>query len=103
MTDVAAVANESPSERLDRAAVALLVRASFARVWRIDITRVTESTPLLDEDAGQDSMAAVEIIEDIERELGNLGIHGIRIEDEDLEDIKNVRDAVYIVCKALGI
>ena len=41
-------------------------------------------------------MALIELVEALEEELGGR-IPGFRIEDEDLEDLKTVRDAVDYV------
>ena len=44
-------------------------------------------------------IAAVQLVEDLEKELGER-VGGFRIEDEDLEDLKTVRDAVdYVVAR----
>ncbi len=44
-------------------------------------------------------MALIELVEALEEELGERSA-GFRIDDEDLEDLKTVRDAVdYVVAK----
>ena len=51
------------------------------------------------DDLGADSLALIELVEALEEELGERTV-GFRIDDEDLEDLKTVRDAVdYVVAK----
>ncbi len=52
-------------------------------------------------DLGADSLALIELVEALEKELG--GQFGdFRIDDDDLEDLKTVRDAVDYVVAKLG-
>ena len=53
------------------------------------------------DDLGADSLALTELVEELEEELGERSV-GFRIEDEDLEDLKTVRDAVDYVFEKLG-
>ena len=46
--------------------------------------------------SGADSLALVELVEALEEELSERTV-GFRIEDEDLADLKTVRDAVDFV------
>ena len=48
------------------------------------------------DDLDADSLALIELVEALEEELGERTV-GFRIEDEDLEDLKTVRDAVDYV------
>ena len=48
------------------------------------------------DDLNADSLALIELVEALEEELGERSV-GFRIEDEDLEDLKSVRDAVDYV------
>jgi acyl carrier protein len=51
------------------------------------------------EDLDADSLALIELVEALEEELGERTV-GFRIDDEDLEDLRTVRDAVdYVVAK----
>ena len=51
------------------------------------------------DDLDADSLALIELVEALEEELGERSV-GFRIDDEDLEDLKTVRDAVdYVVAK----
>ena len=52
------------------------------------------------DDLGADSLALIELVEELEEELGERSV-GFRIEDEDLEDLKTVRDAVDYVFEKL--
>ena len=53
------------------------------------------------DDLDADSLALIELVEAIEEELGERNIE-MRIEDDDLEDLKTVRDAVDYVVGRLG-
>ena len=46
-------------------------------------------------------MALIELVEGLEEELGERSV-GFRIEDEDLEELRTVRDAVDYVHAKLG-
>ena len=48
------------------------------------------------DDLDADSLALIELVEALEEELGERSV-GFRIEDEDLADLKSVRDAVDYV------
>lgn len=48
------------------------------------------------DDLGADSLALIELVEELEEELGERSV-GFRIEDEDLEDLKTVQHAVDYV------
>ena len=51
------------------------------------------------EDLDADSLALIELVEALEEELGERTV-GFRIDDEDLEDLRTVRDAVdYVYAK----
>ena len=59
---------------------------------------ITEGDSFAD-DLDADSLALIELVEALEEELGERTV-GFRIEDEDLEDLKTVRDAVdYVVAR----
>ena len=48
-----------------------------------------------------DSLALIELVEGLEEELSERTV-GFRIEDEDLEDLKTVRDAIDYVMARIG-
>ena len=53
------------------------------------------------EDLDADSLALIELVEGLEEELGERSV-GFRIDDEDLEELRTVRDAVDYVYAKLG-
>ena len=77
-----------------------LIRDRLSEILEID-----EATVLLDssftEDLEADSLALIELVEALEEELGERTV-GFRIDDEDLGDLKTVRDAVDYVVARLG-
>jgi acyl carrier protein len=80
---------------MDRQAVFELIRDRLADILEIDAKGITEGASFSD-DLGADSLALIELVESLEEELGERTV-GFRIEDEDLEDLKTVRDAVDYV------
>jgi acyl carrier protein len=83
---------------LDRQAVFELIRDRLADILEIDPGSIAEGASFAD-DLDADSLALIELVEALEEELGERTV-GFRIDDEDLEDLKTVRDAVdYIVAK----
>jgi acyl carrier protein len=83
---------------LDRAAVLELVRTTLGDILEIDPTSIGEGASFGD-DLGADSLALIELVEALEQDLGERSA-GFRIDDEDLEDLKTVRDAVdYVLAK----
>ena len=80
---------------LDRVAVFEIVRASLADILEIDGSTITEGQSFVD-DLDADSLALIELVESLEEEMAERSV-GFRIEDEDLEDLKTVRDAVDYV------
>lgn len=86
------------SSPLDRRQVFELVRDQLADILEIDPAKISESSSFA-EDLDADSLALIELVEALEEELGERTV-GFRIEDEDLEDLRTVRDAVdYVVAK----
>ena len=88
---------ETPVEHtpLDRQAVLELVRLSLGDILEIDPAGISEGASF-GEDLGADSLALIELVEALEEELSERAA-GFRIDDEDLEDLKTVRDAVDYV------
>jgi acyl carrier protein len=85
---------------MDRTQVFELIRDRLADILEIDPAEVTEGKSFVD-DLQADSLALIELVEAIEEEVGERTV-GFRIEDEDLEDLKTVRDAVDYVCARLA-
>ena len=83
---------------LDRQQVFEVIRDQLADILEIEPTSVSESSSFA-EDLDADSLALIELVEALEEEFGERTV-GFRIEDEDLEDLRTVRDAVdYVVAK----
>jgi acyl carrier protein len=80
---------------LDRAGVFEIVRANLADILEIDPSTITEGQSFVD-DLDADSLALIELVEALEEDLAERSV-GFRIEDEDLVDLKTVRDAVDYV------
>jgi acyl carrier protein len=83
---------------MDRKAVFELIRDRLADILEIEPGGISEGDSFTD-DLEADSLALIELVEALEEEIGERSV-GFRIEDEDLEDLKTVRDAVdYVVAK----
>jgi acyl carrier protein len=83
---------------LDRQQVFELIRDRLADILEIEPGQISEGASFT-EDLAADSLALIELVEALEEELGERSV-GFRIDDEDLEDLKTVRDAVdYVVAK----
>jgi acyl carrier protein len=83
---------------LDRQQVLELIRDRLADILEVEPATIKEGDSFTD-DLQADSLALIELAEALEEELGERTV-GFRIEDEDLEDIKTVRDAVdYVVAR----
>ena len=87
--------NQGP---LDRNGVFELIRDQLADILETDPSTITEGASFV-EDLDADSLALIELVEALEEELGERTV-GFRIDDEDLEDLRTVRDAVdYVYAK----
>lgn len=81
---------------MDRQQVFELIRDRLADILETDPAGITEGASFAD-DLEADSLALIELVEALEEELSERSV-GFRIDDEDLEDLKTVRDAVdYVV------
>jgi acyl carrier protein len=86
---------------MDRQFVFDLIRDRLADILEIEPAAISESSSFAD-DLDADSLALIELVEALEEELGERSV-GFRIDDEDLEDLKTVRDAVdYVLAKLAG-
>lgn len=73
-----------------------IVRDRLADILEIEPSGITEGQSFV-EDLDADSLALIELVEALEQELSDRTT-GFRIDDEDLADLKTVRDAVdYVV------
>jgi len=78
-----------------------IVRDRLADILEIDPAGISEGQSFVD-DLEADSLALIELVEALEEELADRTV-GFRIDDEDLEDLKTVRDAVdYVHERAQG-
>ena len=88
----------SHTEEVSRDDVVALIRDQLSEILEIDPDRVELTSAFVD-DLGADSLALIELVEALEGELGERSV-GFRIEDEDLEDLRTVGDAVdYILTR----
>jgi acyl carrier protein len=89
---VPAETEQAPFEREE---IFEIVRDRLADILEIDPSTISEGQSFVD-DLDADSLALIELVEALEETL-NERTTGFRIEDEDLEDLKTVRDAVDYV------
>lgn len=85
---------------LGRDEVLELIKDRLADILEIEPGQIQEGHSFAD-DLDADSLALIELVEALEEELSERAA-GFRIEDEDLEDLKSVRDAVDYVVARLG-
>ena len=85
---------------LGRPQVLQLVRERLAEILEIEPSAISEGASFT-EDLDADSLALIELVEALEADLATRSV-GFRIEDEDLEDLKTVRDAVDYVVGRVG-
>ncbi len=88
---------QSPMTRND---VFELIRDRLSDILEIEPDQIREGDSFAD-DLEADSLALIELVEALEEELGERTV-GFRIEDEDLQDLKSVRDAVDYVHGKVG-
>ena len=88
--------SESP---ITRAEIVSLVQSNLAEILEISPDRVSEDATFASLDA--DSLALIELVEALEEALSSR-VAGFRIDDEDLEGLKTVDDAVNYVAAKLG-
>jgi acyl carrier protein len=72
-----------------------IVRDRLADILEIDPGTISEGQSFVD-DLDADSLALIELVEALEVEVSDRSV-GFRIDDEDLADLKTVRDAVDYV------
>jgi acyl carrier protein len=82
----------------DRQEVFELIRDQLADILEIEPSSISESASFA-EDLDADSLALIELVEALEESLRDQ-VAGFRIDDDDLEDLRTVRDAVdYVTAK----
>ena len=85
-----------PDTPIERDEIFGIVRDRLADILEIDPAVISEGQSFVD-DLDADSLALIELVEALEEELSERTA-GFRIDDEDLADLKTVRDAVdYVV------
>jgi acyl carrier protein len=80
---------------LSRDEIVTLIRDRLSDILEIEPEQIREGDSFAD-DLDADSLALIELVEALEEELADRTV-GFRIEDEDLQDLKTVRDAVDYV------
>ncbi|MDA8034880.1 MAG: phosphopantetheine-binding protein [Actinomycetota bacterium] len=89
---------DTTSTPMTRDEVLALVRAQLADILEIEPEAISESASFAD-DLNADSLALIELVEGLEEELSRR-VRSFRIDDDDLEDLRTVRDAVdYVTAK----
>ena len=82
---------------IERDEIFAIVRDRLADILEIDPAGISEGQSFVD-DLDADSLALIELVEALEEELSERA-EGFRIDDEDLADLKTVRDAVDYVAE----
>ena len=85
---------------LGRDEVLEIVRDRLPDILEIEPAANNEGDSFAD-DLDADSLALIELVEALEEELGERSV-GFRFDDDDLDDLKSVRDAVDYVVSRLG-
>ncbi len=91
----------SSHEPVTAAEVFAMVRGHLAEILEIDDDTITMDSTFAD-DLNADSLALIELVEGLEEDLGERTV-GFTVDDEDLGDLKSVRDAVDYVVSRLGV
>jgi acyl carrier protein len=90
-------ADAGTSSSLDRTAILGIVRDQLAEILEKRPDEIPEDVPF--SDIGADSLALIELVEALEEQLSTY-VAGFHIDDEDLEGLLSVRDAVdYVALK----
>ena len=90
--------SETPARPVEADEVFRIIRERLADILEVEPGTINEGDSFTD-DLDADSLALIELVEALEEELSERSV-GFRIDDEDLEDLKTVRDAVdYVVAK----
>ncbi len=85
---------------LDRATILAIVRDQLAEILEKSPDEIVEDVPFTD--LGADSLALIELVEALEEALSTYSA-GFHIDDEDLEGLLSVRDAVNYVADKLQV
>ncbi len=79
--------------------VARIVREQLAEILEVDLDSVTLDSRLR-EDLDADDYALIDLVEAVEAEIGERTI-GLSLDDDDLSELRTVRDAVDCVVARL--
>jgi acyl carrier protein len=85
---------------LDKATILGIVRDQLAEILEKGPDEIKEDVPFTD--LGADSLALIELVEALEEALSRYSA-GFHIDDEDLEGLLSVRDAVNYVADKLQV
>jgi acyl carrier protein len=85
---------------LDRATILAIVRDQLAEILEKSPEEIDDDVPFTD--LGADSLALIELVEALEEALSKYSA-GFHIDDEDLEGLLSVRDAVNYVADKLQV
>jgi acyl carrier protein len=85
---------------LDKATILGIVRDQLAEILEKSPDDIKEDVPFTD--LGADSLALIELVEALEEALSKYSA-GFHIDDEDLEGLLSVRDAVNYVADKLQV
>ncbi|HEY5092692.1 MAG TPA: acyl carrier protein [Acidimicrobiales bacterium] len=85
---------------LDKATILSIVREQLAEILEKSPDDIAEDVPFTD--LGADSLALIELVEALEENLAQYSA-GFHIDDEDLEGLLSVRDAVDYVAVKLQV
>lgn len=85
---------------LDKAKISSMVRQELAVILEKSPDEIAEDVPFTD--LGADSLALIELVEALEESLSTYSA-GFRIDDEDLEGLTSVHEAVDYVAAKLKV
>lgn len=85
-------AENNHTKPLERADILAMVSQHLSSILEIDVSKIKEGNSFAD-DLEADSLALIELVELLEEDLVERA-PDFRINDEDMEDLRTVRDAV---------
>ena len=91
---------DAPKAAIDRAAVLTLVTNELAQILETTPDEIEVDVPFAD--LGADSLALIELVEALEETL-SAQVDGFHIDDDDLESLTSVTDAVDYVAAKLNL
>lgn len=94
------MADAVPPASLDRATILAIVRGQLAEILEKSPDEIDDDVAFTE--LGADSLALIELVEALEEALSTYSA-GFHIEDEDLEGLLSVRDAVNYVADKLQV